>query len=178
MELRSQFLSDVRINKNQLEMDWLRQPSLYQKYSEVEAEAMLNRDLAKEDLDKTRADLESKIRKDPKNYDIERSTDSVIQSVITKQEEYQKMAEAYIRAKYELSVVTAMVRAIEHKKDALQNLVKLWCAGYYATPKVSHEEGGDVEEKVEGVVHDSIRKQLGESATVQRILKRRKGEYS
>jgi len=96
-------------------------------------------DDAKERLDFVRAKLDAEIRNDPEKFGITKLTESAIQATIILQPEYQEAARAYNDAKYEYEVSQAAVRAIDQRKTALENLVKLLSVSYFAGPKTPRD---------------------------------------
>jgi len=134
---------DVKIDEMALDIEWLRQPELMRKYAQYAAEAKKAMDEAKERLDVGIAKLDSEIRVNPNAYGLSKVTESAIQNTILLQPEYQKLNKAYIEARYEYDIATAVVKAIDQRKTALENLVKLLGVSYFAgpqTPRDLHEE--------------------------------------
>ena len=56
--------------------------------------------------------------------------------------------EEYQNAEYEYSILNTAVKALEQKKSALENLVKLHLGGYFSEP-AQDKEAPDVEERVD-----------------------------
>ena len=135
----SDYTKDIEVNEGDLKEEWERQPGLYLHYSFKLASAERTRNKAKERLDVVRAELDRDIRKDPKEYGLEKTTETVIASTILTQDEFTETNETYIDKSYEVSVLQGVVRAFDHKKKALENLVSLHIAGYNAEPKPRRE---------------------------------------
>lgn len=130
---------DVEIDETALDVEWLQQPRLMLKYGNYAAQKRQEMDLAKENLDVVKAQLDKDIRAIPGDYGIGKLTESAIQSAILTQEEYQEANQAYIKAKYEYDMAITAVRAIDQKKTALENLVRLYGQQYFAGPKVPRD---------------------------------------
>ena len=149
-------LDDLRIDKYALDKEWLEQPQRYQIYSEFEARAEKEQDEARRNLDLVRAELDSDIRQNPSEYSLkEKPTEAAISNVILSQEKYKDAQQRYIDAKYNLNVLTGNTKSFEHRKSALENLVKLSLSGYYSrpvSPTKEHEE----------VMEEEIRKEVNE----------------
>ncbi len=130
---------DIQIDPNALDVEWLEQPDLMRKYAKYAADVKRVMDETKERLDVTKAKLEMEIRTYPANFGLEKVTESAIQSTIILQESYQELSKEYIQAKYEYDVATAVLRALEQRKSALENLVKLLSVSYFAGPQTPRD---------------------------------------
>jgi len=130
---------DVRIDSDALDVEWLKQADLMRKYAKHAADTKKEMDESKERLETGKAKIEMGIRQDPKAYGLEKVTEGAIQSTIQLQQEYQKLNQDYINAKYENDVAVAVVRAIDQKKTALENLVKLLGVSYFAGPQAPRD---------------------------------------
>ena len=130
------YKEDLQIDMNSLETEWEKQPVLYMEYAEQLAEANRERDYKKQVLEIVTAELDKKARTD---YSIEQElgklTEKAINSWIIIQDEYRQAQFELTESKHEAAILSAAVSAIEQKKSALENLVKLWAAGYYSTPR-------------------------------------------
>lgn len=137
MELH--YEQDVSIDETALDVEWLQQSNLMYKYARYQAETKKTMDEAKERLDFIKAKLEMDIRANPESYGLSKVTESAIASTILLQPEYQEASKKYIEAKYENDVAVAAVRAIDQKKTALENLVKLLSVSYFAGPSAPRD---------------------------------------
>ena len=130
---------DVSIDETALDVEWLQQADLMYKYARYQAETKKAMDEAKERLDFIKAKLEMDIRANPENYGLSKVTESAVASTILLQPEYQEASKKYIEARYENDVAAAAVKAIDQKKTALENLVKLLSVSYFAGPSVPRD---------------------------------------
>lgn len=146
--METDFKDDVFIDPNALDVEWLRQPTLMLKYAQEEAEAAKREDVERERLDAVKAELDKEIRSNPDKFDISKTTESAILSAILLHPSYKEVSEKYIQAKYESKMAKAATRAIEMKKDALENLVKLYGQQYFAGPKAPRDIDKEWERKV------------------------------
>ncbi len=137
MELH--YEQDVSIDETALDVEWLQQSNLMYKYARHQAETKKAMDEAKERLDFIKAKLEMDIRANPESYGLSKVTESAIASTILLQPEYQEVSKKYIEAKYENEVAAAAVRAIDQKRTALENLVKLLSVSYFAGPSAPRD---------------------------------------
>lgn len=156
-----------------LDLEWIEQPRLMGKYCSLAAEAHRQMELAKERLDFVYATLERGIRMDPEAYEVVPGprgiTEDAIKSAIQIQDEYQEAVRAHIDAKYEYDVANGAVRAFDHRKSSLENLVRLHGQEYFAGPATPRNLS---EEKArrERLVHRNVR--IG---TPEAPLMRRRG---
>lgn len=132
------YADDVDIDPDSLDVEWLNHPRLMMRYCRKSAEAHREMDLAKECLDLARATLNQAIRTDPKAYGItaEKVTEASINAAILMHADYQAASTVFINSKFENDVAAAAVRAFDHRKSALENLVRLHGQAYFAGPSV------------------------------------------
>ena len=130
---------DMTIDPDSLDVEWIEQPRLMLQYSRHAAKTRLEVERKKEELDIVRAGLDMKIRVDPEKYDIVKLTESVVSSTIITQKEYMVANEEFLLLQYESNMVQGAVRALEGKKTALENLVKLHGQQYFAGPSVPRD---------------------------------------
>jgi len=130
---------DIKIDENALDIEWLDQAALMMRYAKISAQANLERDRAKVDLDLKKAELDRKIRNNPDFYKIEKITENAIMNAIIVNPEYVEVQETYQMAEYEASVARSAVFAFDARKTALENLVKLHGQQYFAGPRVPRD---------------------------------------
>ena len=130
---------DISIDETALDVEWLDQPRLMLKYAQHAARCKAELDRAKEALEVVKAELDRAIRQDPAKYEVKKVTESAIQSAILVQPQYQQASKDYADSKYEYEMAVAAVRAIDQKKTALENLVKLHGMSYFAGPQVPRD---------------------------------------
>lgn len=133
------FEKDITIDENALDIEWLDQPALVLKYSQYAAKCKQLLDLAKENIDIKRAELDQKIRKNPEKYKIDKVTETAISNAILLDEDFQEIKNEYIDKKYEAEMAQAAVWALQDKKAALENLVRLNGQSYFAGPSVPRD---------------------------------------
>jgi len=135
--------NDINIDPSSLDIEWVRQAELMHKYASHAADTKRDMDDAKECLDTGKAKIEMLIRNVPDQYGLAKVTEGAIQSTILLQEDYQELAKVYGEAKYENDIALAAVRAIDQKKTALENLVKLLGQSYFAGPQAPRDLSGE-----------------------------------
>ena len=152
---------DTTIDPSALDVEWLEQASLMIKYVKHAAQTRLELDKAKDVLDICKAGLDKAIRADPEAFEILKLTETVILNTIIVEGEYQKVNEIYLETKYESDMAKGAVQAIEHKKSALENLVKLHGQQYFAGPSVPRDLSKEWESKTK-------QKTANEKVTIRR----------
>lgn len=138
---------DTSIDESALDVEWLDQPKLTMKYTKHEAECKRHLAVCKADLDIVHSDLDKKIRTDPEKYGLDKITEKAIMNVIQADQKYIDAQEAIRDAEYELNMAYGAVRAIYAKKEALENLVRLFGQQYFAGPSVPRDLSGEWEKK-------------------------------
>ena len=149
------FQKDLSIDKYKLDEECLSHSSRYAYYSEAQAVAKSNVSKAKDKLELVQAERELAIRKE---FDDSKTkvTEALIKSALIMDKDVVQ-AKAELREAEEIfGRLSVAVQAFEHRKAELDNLVKLYCAGYYSTP--SAKEG--VKNNINSMTENSIRKQL------------------
>jgi len=159
------FEADVSIDETSLDVEWLEQPRLMLSYAKNAAVRKADFDRAKENLEVVKAQLDHSIRENPEVFAVIKITETVVQNTIHLQKEYEEAYERYTTAKYELEIALAAVRAIEQKRSALENLVRLHGQQYFAGPSVPRDLSAEWERK---------QRQQKVDGGVARKLKRRK----
>jgi len=127
---------DIFIDENQLDIEWLEQPSLMLKYCNHESQMEQNLDIEKTKLDLLKSELDSQIRKNPSDFGVEKITETVVLNAVIATEEYQEAYLTYLDVKFERDVAKNAVKAFSQRKDALENLVKLHGQSYFAGPRI------------------------------------------
>lgn len=124
---------ELDIDKNQLDIEWEKQPTLMRDWCITLADATLAMDRAKDRMALVEADLDQAIRLQPDKYGIGKLTEKAIEQAISSSLEREKAADAYYKSKHVVGVAQAMVNALEHRKRALTCLVDLHQSGYFAS---------------------------------------------
>lgn len=139
------------IDIHRLEEEWPLQTKMYRYYADRVAEARYNHDTAKTDkelaqaeMERVEAKLDRLIRAEPVEYGLPaRTTEAAVRNVIILQGKYQAAQMAVFEAqrkindaKHSLDVADVAVRTLDHRKAALEDLVRLRLASYYSDPRV------------------------------------------
>lgn len=132
---------DVEINPDALDVEWARQAQTFLKYSVEQAAARDKADRLKEKLEVYDAGLGLKIRSNPASFGLDKVTEGSVQAAILLDKDHQAASAQLAQARYELEVIGAAVRAMDQKKSALENLVRLQGQNYFAGPSVPRDIG-------------------------------------
>lgn len=140
---------DTSIDPNSLDIEWLDQPSLMMKYSSISAELHKKADLAKERVDWIKAELDQEIRANPEDFELSKITEATVAAAILQSSKYKKAMQEYLEIRFEWEISRGAVNAIEHKKSALENLVKLHGQQYFAGPSIPRDLSHEWQQKQE-----------------------------
>lgn len=163
------YRDDLAIDQSRLEFEWQNQAQLYAKWAERHANALLERDRAKENLDVIRSRVDRKIRKNPSGFgldqdDKKRVTEDAIKAVVFEQPEYQEASKELIEANHAVNVLAVAKDAFGHRKSALENMTRLYVYQYYyAEPKIP----GEQRDAVRGITQQGIREGLGDNPRIR-----------
>jgi hypothetical protein len=130
---------DIEIDESVLDVEWVDHPRRVLLYTTGAAEAHKEMDLAKSALDYARAKLDKEIREAPEAFGLgTRITEGSINSAILLHDDYDEANRDFIQKKFEYEVASGVVKSFEHRKSALENLVRLHGQSYFAGPSVPH----------------------------------------
>jgi hypothetical protein len=126
---------DINIDEGALDVEWVDHSRRMLLYCQNAAEAQKEVNLAKERVDFVKARLDQDIRAASQG---QTTREKSIEAAIITHPDYQAANNDYIERKYEHDIANAAVRAFEHRKSALENLVRLHANQYFAGPSVPH----------------------------------------
>jgi len=132
------YKADLEIDQHQLELEWLAIAKQIMAYSEVFAQAIYDRNRAKEALDVTKADLDTGIRQAAAAAN-EKITEAVVSNRMQTKPTHIEALQNLHKADYVVDLLRGAIAAFQAKKSALENLVRLFGMKYYAEP---YEEPG------------------------------------
>lgn len=139
---------DLKINPEELDIEWLDQPQTFMRYAEAAANARLKMDRAKEHLDVIRAETDSRIRSNPNRFNIEgKVTEGAISAAILQQQDYQDVQDQFNEAHHNYNIMQAAVKAFDQRKTALENLVRLQGQNYFSSPIEPRDLGSEYNAK-------------------------------
>jgi hypothetical protein len=119
------------LDPNRLDTSWLNHPREYHQQAERLADAEDTFARAKAARDVVKAELDTAIRKDCTSFGLPKVTDEGVKNTIIVQARMQVAELAVLDAKNKMAHIAAIVDALEHKKEAMVNLVKLESRDYF-----------------------------------------------
>jgi hypothetical protein len=140
------YVDTVSIDESRLDREWAGQPARYQEMAEHCAAAETLVDQLKDQLDVIEAEEESRIRKEFDDLKEAQVKAKVILSpkvIVTK--------EKLVKAKNEMRLIQGAVKAMDHRKKALENLVQLHLSAYHSEPR-----NANAKQAVEKMRNDQI----------------------
>ena len=127
------------LDKYRLDEEWVSQVALYHGHATKLAEAREEFERAKAARDVVYAELDRDIRANPGAFglgeDDRRVTESAIRNAALLQKRYTRAENRVINAKHDVDIHAVAVETLDHRKKALENLVQLQLANYFAEPK-------------------------------------------
>lgn len=111
----------VRIDKYELDVEFTKQPCLYNRYSHVQA------DLEEEKCTLC-AELHKQIRKEFLTTNKKAPSEAFVTSTVEDNERY-------IELTYYINRMKGILKSLEQKRSSLEKLADLARAGYYSTPR-------------------------------------------
>lgn len=160
------YKEDLKIDSDALDIECLRQPSLFMEYSELCAEARLEMDKKKERVEVVRAEIDSAIRTSPKNYITQdvKVTETSIAGTVVRQPEYRDAVKDYIEAKNRYELLNSVVKAFEQRKSTLEYLIRLHGQQYFSGPDsprdLKGEYGKFMQKTKKEIVRDKIKRAM------------------
>lgn len=155
---------DLRIDHNALDIESIRQPQLFMKYSELAADARLEMDRIKELVEVVRAECDKKIRDDLGQQGV-KVTEAIVANQIVLRQDYREVVDKLSIARHRWEILSMAVKAFEQKKSSIENLIKLMLASYFSSPTIPRdldkEIGGSLlKEKVESGERELVREKM------------------
>jgi len=126
------------LDLNTLDRHWLEQAKLVFNYGNKLAEAKEALERAKAAHEVRRAETMSDIVTNPEKYELKKTTADVIKSTIDIHPNVMTAQKLIQSSKYEVDICQVMMSALDHRKAALENLVKLHGQQYFATPQTDN----------------------------------------
>jgi len=128
------FEDDVRINRFQLDTECEVQASRYHYWAELLAEAKARVNRLDNRLKAVMAEAELDLRKTAEMNGA-KTTESGIKAQLEVQEEVRAARKSLADAWATQYHLEAGVKALEHRRTELSNLVELYCKAYYSAPE-------------------------------------------
>lgn len=140
---------DIDIQKFRLDEEWVRQPQKYLKYAQASAYFQQELGEAEQKAKVLLATLKADCAEDPEvclGKGVKPTNDRC-EAYAIQHPEYIAAKQAAIDAKYNADMALAAVFAMQQRKEALENLVKLQGMELYSEPKASGNYTEEVTKK-------------------------------
>ena len=141
------FENDLSIDKYKLDDECLSHSVLYYRYSEMMANAKNEVGILADALKLKMGEANVEIRNRFTKKEI-KFTEAVINAEVEKNEEVIAAREELREAEVNYARIHAGVSAFEHRKGQLDNIVRLYCAGYFSTPSSAGKPKDSINEQV------------------------------
>ena len=125
------FKKNLKIDRNNLDEEVIRQPGLYEEVSTQAALAISKRDELEEKLKITAAQLDTKVRKRMEKRN-ERITEPIVKNKILGHMEYKDVWEDYIELRRKAARLQALKESYQQRGYMLRELVTLYVNSYYS----------------------------------------------
>jgi len=168
MKKKTTYKEDLTIDPFSLDEEIKWQPSLFMKWSENYTHACHRYDRKKEAVEVLYAQLYEAVAISPESYDIDRVTEGAINSVVIQMPSYRVAKRGLHEAKKKMNILAGAKDAMRQKKDALENLVRIFLSGYYSEPKVPHKAREAFNQKQD----QQSSQQLGRSKRIKKLRKK------
>lgn len=130
------------IDKNHLPEEWCNHPKHYYRRATKLADAREAWERAKAERDVIAADVEKSVRLTPSEFGIEKVTEAAVNAAVTLDKRHRDANHRVIQAKHAVDMAQAAVDTLDHRKHALENMVKLLLAEFFSVPKEPPEAAG------------------------------------
>lgn len=156
----------LSIDRMSLDIECMKQASLYQEVIEDLANVTFNRDTCKEKLEVLKAEIDSEVRAAPEEYGlVAKPTETAIRNIVICEPRTEAKTKEYLELCRQTALLSGAKGALEHKKSALEMLVKLWGGGYWADPNVKEADKQSYEKEV---VEKAENEELNENPRLKR----------
>lgn len=166
------FKQDVKLDQYSLDTCALEQPELYAYWGEQWANAVNDRDRAKDYLSIVRSDCDEEIRKDPRAYgwiNEKAPTEAFIASAINGHEDYKAANDEYLAACHEVNILAVAKESFEQRRKMIEVLAQLYVSSYFSGNK-------DFDKGYKTAIEKEASKQQDEGLEKNPRLARRKAE--
>ncbi len=137
------YKEDVNINPGELDVEWLKQATLYAKYSQLAPDANDRVRKLEQKLKVIRSQLI--LEASEKGEEIlgkgVKPTGQPIEAYYRTHEKHIEAKKELFEAMYEAEMINNALFSLQQKKTALENLTKLVLSGYFAAPSIPRELG-------------------------------------
>lgn len=142
--------SELDIDQYALDEDWVNQPKLYRKYATELADAKDEYERARDNTKVVEAECYLDVSENFESHGLDKRTETGIKSVIPLHEDYREAIDKELKAKHKMEVLNGVVMSLSHRKTALEKLVDLRLADYFAEPKARTKSTRQIMDQVSG----------------------------
>ena len=121
----------LAINIYDLHNDVATQPSYYADVAEVAAELKAEVQAAKSNLELVKAEINSDVRANPGQYNLDKVTEGAIQTAVTLSGRVKEADAVYALACRQHDMIQVLVTAFEHRRSMINNEVQLYINNYW-----------------------------------------------
>jgi hypothetical protein len=127
---------DLSIDPDALDMEWTAQPTMYMRYAELLSRLKKQYEESKLSHDYLCADLDSSIRANPIPYtgSMKKPSEAHMLNIMLQQPSVKVSSTQLLELKHLIDIFTHAVKAMDLRKSALENLVRLHGQQYFAGP--------------------------------------------
>ena len=136
------------IDPNCLDVEWVGQPKLFYKHAEKLADARLELATSKAELDVVAAELDQEIRNDPAVFGLDKVTETTVRTAITLNKRHRSKLKAFNNNKHTVDLLQSVISALDHRKAALENMVRLHGQNYFSTPQATTEDAQEAKKEM------------------------------
>jgi len=133
-----EYEKDLKINKHDLDNEWINQPFLQMKYVKFAVEAEIDMRRKKEVFEIKKAELYLAIRIEREMAKL-KVTEAILDAEIKLDLDCKNKYDEYLTALELFKFLSGAVEAFQQRKSALENMVKLYLNNYFSHPKEKKE---------------------------------------
>ncbi len=127
--IKMNYEKDLEIDPDAIDVAWIDQSMLLYRYKSLLADARKKRAELSEKIKIVRSQLIKEKKEEDKKV-----TGVMIEAYYRDHPKHKKVKQELINSEYEVDLLDAAVWAIQHKKTALENLVRLLGMDYFSSP--------------------------------------------
>lgn len=127
--------TSLDIDENALDEEWVNQPKLYRQYATELADASDLYERACSNTKLVEAECYLDISENFEKFGLDKRTESGIKALIPTHEDYKEALDYEHTTKHKVDLLKGIVHSLSHRKTALEKLVDLRLADYFAEPK-------------------------------------------
>lgn len=135
-DIMAEFQSGLRIDKNSLDDELIRQPEIFYRVAALHARALADRDSLKVEVEKAEAELYNQFRVKASKSD-EKATKDSLQAQVDQSPRMVDLRAQHLEAANRATIMYAMKEAYSSRAYVLKDLVALYLGNYFTT-----ESGG------------------------------------